>query len=156
MHWRIWAKFVVLLVFAGIWFSAFGEYIGVSYKVLRSTASTLFIASFFTLLLLLIVYTLFRADIADYSLLKRGKCVVGNVMSQRKVRGRRGSRSEISYAFPVGLGKPMTGRGTDWTRYYAKDMPVLVFYDPEDLSKHVAYCCTDWIVRLEDGTFLEP
>jgi len=50
----------------------------------------------------------------------------------------------------------MTGRGIDLTDYYLKDMPVLVFYDPEDLSKHVAYCCTDWIVRLEDGTFLEP
>ena len=156
MQWRIWAKFVVLLVFAGIWSSEFGEYIEVSYRVLRSMAATLFIASLFALLLLLIFYALFRGNISDYSLLKRGKCIVGKVISQRKIRGRRGSRSEICYSFPVGPGKPMTGRGIDLTDCYMKDTPVLVFFDPVDISKHVAYCCTDWIVRLEDGTLLEP
>jgi hypothetical protein len=27
-------------------------------------------------------------------------------------------------------------------RLYLKDMPVLVFFDPEDISRKVAYCCT--------------
>jgi hypothetical protein len=157
MHWRIWAKYGVLFIFAAVWIYALGGYASASFRILNSKGSAIFVVGFLTLPLLLIFYAFFSGHIADHSLLKRGKCVVGSVISQRRIRkGRGGSRSEICYSFPVGPGKPMTGRGTDWTRYYAKDMPVLVFYDPEDISKHVAYCCTDWIVRLEDGTFLEP
>jgi hypothetical protein len=139
-----------------MWFSAFAEHARFAFTVLNSRGSATFIVAFLTLPLLLIIYALFKGDLTDYALLKHGKCVVGQVTSQRRVRGRRGSRSEICYSLPVGPGRPMTGCGTDWTGYYLKDMRVLVFYDPEDFSKHVAYCCADWIVRLEDGTFLEP
>jgi hypothetical protein len=156
MHWRIWAKCVVLFIFAAVWIYTLGGYASASFRILNNKGSAIFVVAFLTLPLLLIFYSLFSGDIADHSLLKRGKCVVGSVISQRRIRKGRGSRSEICYSFPVGPGKPMTGRGTDRTDYYLKDMPVLVFYDPEDFSKHVAYCCTDWMVRLEDGTSLEP
>jgi len=156
MSWRIWAEFIILILLVGIGFFTFGEYARGFCRVLSSTASAKFVVAFITLLLLLIFYALLRRNISEYSLLKRGKCVVGRVISQRRVKMGRGSRSEISYEFPVGPGKPMTGRGADWTHHYLKDLPVLVFYDPEDISQNVAYCCTNWIVRLEDGTHLEP
>ena len=156
MHWRIWAKFFVLVLVVGIGLSAFGEYVMAFYRVLNNMVSAIFPVAFITLLVALFLYSLFRSDISDHSLLKQGKCVVGRVISQRRVKMGRGSRSEISYSFPVGPGKPMTGDGTDWTGFYLKDMPVLVFFDPEDISRNVAYCCAAWNVRLEDGTFLEP
>lgn len=157
MHWRIWVKFFVLVIFAAMWLYALGGHRRVAFRVFDGTGAAIFVVAFLTLPLLLISYALLSGDISEYALLKRGKCVIGNVISQRTIRGGRGrSWSEIYYSFPVGPGKPMTGHGRDWTDYYLKDTPVVVFYDPEDFSKHVAYCCTDWIARLEDGTLLEP
>ena len=156
MSWRIWAEFIILILLVGIGFFTLDEYARGFYRVLSNTVSGVFLAALITPLLLVIFYALFRPDISDYSLLKRGNCVVGTVVSQTRVRSGKGSRSEISYSFSVGPGKPMTGRGTDWTHDYLKDMPVLVFFDPEAISRNVAYCCTGWKVRLQDGTFLKP
>jgi len=149
-------KYFVLVIFAAVGIYAVGGYASASFRILHSLGSAIFVVALLTLPLLLILYVLLRGDISDHSLLMQGKCVVGVVLSQKRVRSGRSSQSEIIYSFPVGPGKPMTGRGIDWTKHYLKDMPVLVFYDSEDFSKHVAYCCADWIVRLEDGTLLEP
>lgn len=156
MHWRIWAKCLVFIIVAVAWFYTLGKPAIASSRTLNRGGDAIFVVAFLALPILLIFYVLLRGEISEYSLLKRGKCVVGNVISQRRIREGRGSRSEIWYSFAVGPGKPMTGRGIDWTKQYLKGMPVLVFYDPEDISKHVAYCCADWIVLLEDGTSLEP
>ena len=156
MGWLSWAKLFVVVLVVGIGFSTFGGYLMAFHRMLSGIVSAIFLMAFITLFVLLIFYSLFRSDISDHSLLKRGKCVVGRVISQRRIKMGRGSRSEISYSFPIGPGKPMTGRGTDWTGFYSKNMPVLVFFDTEDISKNVAYCCIAWKVRLEDGTFLEP
>lgn len=156
MTWRIWAEFVVLVLVAAVEFFAFGEYARVLYRLLKNRGPAKFVVAFLTLLPLLILYVLLRHNISEYSLLKRGRCVVGRVISQRRVKVGRGSRSEIDYAFPVGPGKPMTGSGIDRTGFYLEDMPVLVFFAPDDISKNVAYCSSGWQVRLEDGTLLEP
>jgi len=50
----------------------------------------------------------------------------------------------------------MMGRGTDWTRNYKSNKPVLVFYDPQDISRYVAFCSTGWRVRSTSGATLEP
>jgi hypothetical protein len=48
------------------------------------------------------------------------------------------------------------GRTRDRTDSYEKDMPILVFFDPEDISRNVAYCSTDWRVQTREGVWLEP
>jgi hypothetical protein len=156
MTWRIWVEFLVLVLVAGTGFSTFGGYVMAFYRVSSGTVSAIFLMAFITLFVFLIFYSLFCSGVSDHSLLKQGKCVAGKVISQRRIKMGRGSQSEITYSFPVGPGKPMTGHGTDWTGFYLKDMPVLVFFDREDISKNVAYCCAAWKVRLEDGTLLEP
>jgi len=90
------------------------------------------------------------------SILKMGKSCTGMIVSQRWVRDGRRSSNEVVYEFPVGGPARMVGRGIDRTRMYRVNMSVLVFYDPEDISRNVAFCCTDWRVRNQAGQILEP
>jgi hypothetical protein len=94
----------------------------------------------------------------DAKLVRKGECVFGRIVSQKRVSlgPRQGSWSEIVYSFPIGCGKPMMGRTRDRTGSYKKDMPILVFFDPEDISRNLAYCGTDWRVQTRDGVWFEP
>lgn len=95
-------------------------------------------------------------ELRNRSLLTMGACSAGNVTSQRWIKSRRSRRSEITYVFPVGDGKPMRGSATDLTGEYVENMPVLVFYDPDDISRNVAICCTRWRLRTNEGFSFEP
>ena len=50
----------------------------------------------------------------------------------------------------------MTGLGFDCTKTYTAGMSVIVFYDPDDISRNVAICCTGWRVQTLAGFTLEP
>jgi hypothetical protein len=81
---------------------------------------------------------------------------VGRIIAQGMVRvGKHGKVSKINYLFSVGPGKPMSGHGIDDTSAFSKDMRVLVFYDPEDISRYVAYCSTYWRIQTDEGYLLE-
>jgi hypothetical protein len=86
-------------------------------------------------------------------LLRDGSCSTGTVV--RRWRAGRKSVS-IAYEFPVGGYKPMTGKGSAQAGDYNEGDPVVVFYNPEDISKYVAICGTVWRVRTKTGTVLEP
>jgi hypothetical protein len=95
-------------------------------------------------------------ELREVALLRAGECGVGKILSHRRIGGGRGAWREVIYSFPVGRGKPMTGRGKDRTFHYSKDQPILVFYDPLDISHHVAYCSTWWRNQIGNGVCLEP
>jgi hypothetical protein len=116
---------------------------------------------FLTPLIFLIVISSIALNIGfelmrQRALLRTGTCCVGTIISQRKIGNGRHKQSEIIYQFPVGGHKPMTGRGIDGSKFYKLNMPVLVFYDPKDISRNVAICSTNWRVRTEAGYILEP
>jgi hypothetical protein len=83
-------------------------------------------------------------------------CSVGTVVFEQKTGGGIFKRTRIVFEFPVGGHKPMTGQGSDWTKSYKVNTPVLVFYDGGDISKYVATCSTVWRVRTAAGVLLEP
>jgi len=90
-------------------------------------------------------------------LLATGACSVGQVVFEQKTGGAILRRTKIVFEFPVGGHKPMTGQGSDLTKSYKRNTPVLVFYDPNDISKYVALCSTVWRVRtLVPMVLLEP
>ena len=95
-------------------------------------------------------------ELRNRPLLVKGECSAGKVISQRWVKSGRTKRSKIVYEFPVGVGKPMRGHGTDRTGEYAVNTPLLVFYDPDDIARNVALCCTRWRIHTGDGSLLEP
>jgi hypothetical protein len=112
-------------------------------------------------ILCLLALTIIREKLivgrSNRRLIEAGECAVGRIISQKRVRERRGpSASKIVYSFPVGCGKPMTGQGTDETASYTEGMAVLVFYDPDDTSQNVAYCSTSWRIRSNEGHLLLP
>jgi hypothetical protein len=96
--------------------------------------------------------------LSDAKLIKNGECVFGRIVSQKRVSFGTdgGTCREIVYSFAVGCGKPMMGRTRDRTDSYEKDMPILGFFDPEDISRNVGYCSTDWRVQTREGVWLEP
>jgi hypothetical protein len=65
-------------------------------------------------------------------------------------------RSEIAYEFKDGTERTWNGKGNDFTFEYLVDTPVLTFYDKVDPARNVAYCCTNWRIRFEDGSLLDP
>jgi hypothetical protein len=91
-------------------------------------------------------------------LLRDGAYSIGKVVVQQRQRGGLGTRgmSRVVYEFSVGGHRAMTGRGVDWTSEYKVDSPILVFFDADDISKHVALCSTVWRVRTKEGVLLEP
>jgi hypothetical protein len=92
----------------------------------------------------------------EKKLLQFGSCSTGKVVDVHAERSRGSSRNKIRYEFPVGGHKPMTGHGPDKAGTYKVGSPVMVFYDPSDISKHVAICSTFWMVGGKDGQFLNP
>jgi hypothetical protein len=104
----------------------------------------------------LFVFTEMFRELRNRPLLVKGECSSGKVISQRWVRSGRRKSNEIAYEFQVGGVMPMKGHGTDWTNQYCVNMPVLVFYDPDDISRNVAICCTRWRIRTREGILIEP
>ena len=107
------------------------------------------------LLLSVTIFTMVRDSISDRELITRGECVVGRVTSQRQAGGKT-KRNEIAYEFKDGAERTWKGKGSDFTFEYLVEAPVLVFYDQSDPKRNVAYCCTDWRIRLENGSCLDP
>jgi hypothetical protein len=113
---------------------------------------------FFAIMLLVILVFGLRSALRalwERKLLCYGDRSTGKVISQQRI-GNWARKSLIIYEFPVGGHKPMIGRGTDWTRNYKPNKPVVVFYDPQDISRYVAFCSTGWRVRTHTGAILEP
>jgi hypothetical protein len=121
----------------------------------RDITNFVWIIGIFVLMLMILSREAFQLA-RDYRLLKAGKCALGKIIAQRKVGAGRQKRSEITYQFPVGPGKPMTARGIDITNTYSPNMSIAIFYDPNDFSKNVGICCTNWRVRTKGGHLLEP
>lgn len=90
------------------------------------------------------------------ALIRTGAYSIGRVIFFRKSRSGLSRKKAIAYEFPVGRHKPMTGRGVDWTGKSSMDSSILVFYDPNDISRYVALCSTFWQVRTETGDFFRP
>lgn len=96
-----------------------------------------------------------RVDLRTRALVTRGACVIGRVTRQR-VRGYRTMWNDVRYEFNAASGINVTGKGADYTFVYLEKTPVLVFYDPNDPHRNVAYCCTFWRIRTGATTLLEP
>lgn len=84
-------------------------------------------------------------------LLRTGSYSIGTVLAKEKPSLWSFGKSAIAFDFPVGGHKPMTGRGFDWTGKYSAHNPLLVFYDPSDISRYVAICSTPWRVPSHPG-----
>lgn len=113
---------------------------------------------FFAIMLLVVLAFGLRAAwraLWERKLLRFGACSTGKVVSQQRI-GNWARKSLIIYEFPVGGHKPMVGRDTDWTRNYKPNKPLVVFYDPQDISRYVAFCSTGWRVHTRNGALLEP
>jgi hypothetical protein len=95
-------------------------------------------------------------SVLQRKLVKTGACSVGKVIFEQKTGGAIFKKTRVVFEFPVGGYKPMTGQGSDLTKSYKADAPVLVFYHANDISKYVALCSTVWRVRTKDGVLLEP
>jgi len=90
------------------------------------------------------------------SLLQNGSYSVGMVLAKQKPSLWSLGKSYMAFEFPVGGHKPMTGHGFDWSGKSSSDKPILVFYDPSDISRYVAACSTPWRVRTHSGEFFGP
>lgn len=115
--------------------------------------------AFFVILLVLGLPAALRMivrSLLQRKLLQTGACSVGIVVFERKSGGAIFKKTRIVFEFPVGGHKPMSGQGSDLTKSYKADSPVVVFYNPNDISKYVALCSTVWRVRTKDGVLLEP
>jgi hypothetical protein len=115
--------------------------------------------AFFVILLVLGLPTAMRMivrSLLQRRLLQTGVCAVGNVVFEQKTGGAIFKKTRIVFEFPVGGHKPMTGQGSDLTKSYKADSPVVVFYDPGDISKYVALCSTVWRATTKEGVLLEP
>ena len=115
---------------------------------------------FFAIMLLVVLGFGLRAVLRAFwerKLLRFGACSTGTILTQQRTGGGLAlKRPFIIYEFPVGGHKPMVGRGTDWTGNYKPNKPVVVFYDPQDISRYVAFCSTGWRVRTRTGTLFSP
>jgi hypothetical protein len=91
------------------------------------------------------------------NVLRNGIFTVGTVVVQKNVSvGRGRSKSVITYRFSVGSGKPMLGKGTDHTETYYENSHLLVCFDPNDIARNLALCCTYWRVRTQGGELIDP
>jgi hypothetical protein len=90
------------------------------------------------------------------SLLRTGSYSIGTVLAKQNPSLWSFGKTAITFEFPVGGHKPMTGRGFDWTGKYSANKPLLVFYDPSDISFYVAVCSTPWRVRTQTGEIFRP
>jgi hypothetical protein len=130
-----------------------------AYSRIAAHSETKLIAVVFPIMFLLLLAIFsgeFLREWRNNNLLRNGIFVTGRVIAQRRVKQGRGSKSEIVYQFPVGPGKPMTGRGYDATKLYAMGSYVLVCFCPKNISQNVAICSTGWRVYDRSGFVLEP
>jgi hypothetical protein len=125
-------------------------------NIKTATAIRLSAPVFILACLLGVALAVILEDLRELRLLQSGNCVMGRVVDKIKAAGGRGRRTLLVYQFAVGPGKPMTAKGTDYTKSRAINSPVLVFFDPNRLEKHVALCSTGWTVYDESGRLIEP
>jgi hypothetical protein len=90
------------------------------------------------------------------TLLRSGCYSIGTVIAKQKPNLWSFGKSAVAFEFPVGGHKPMTGRGFDWTGKCSPGNPILVFYDPSDISRYVALRSTPWQVRTQLGEVFQP
>jgi len=95
-------------------------------------------------------------SISQRSLLRTGSYSIGTVVARQKPGLWSFGKSAIAFEFPVGGHKPMSGRGFDWTGRSSSNNPVIVFYDPADISCYVAACSTPWRVCTKSGELFRP
>jgi hypothetical protein len=130
-----------------------------AYSWIAAHSETKLIEVVFSIMFLLLL-TIFSGEFLrewrNNNLLRNGIFVTGRVIAQRGLKQGRGSKSEIVYQFPVGPGKPMTGRGYDATKLYSMGSYVLVCFCPKNISQNVAICSTGWRVYDRSGFVLEP
>jgi hypothetical protein len=78
------------------------------------------------------------------------------VRSQIETKVGRGQRvSEISYSFTDDLGQTWFGEGSDHTKSYFPEMPLVIFYDLKDPAQNVVACTTAWQVLGPDKELVE-
>jgi len=148
-------KFAALALLVALW-----GFLWSCLPVIRSGArvspfNLIFFAGMLVIAMPIALKATFRA-FWEWELLRTGASSWGKVLSQQRIGSWSFKKTVIIYEFPVGGHKPMMGRGTDWTRNYKADKSVLVFYDPQDISRYVAFCSTGWRVHSSSGTILEP
>jgi hypothetical protein len=100
------------------------------------------------------VYEL-RRELRNRPILANGEFALGAVTSQQDIGGRT-RRSKIAYEFRDTQGRIWRGKGYDFTKAYAENMAILVFYEPNDPSQNVALCATIWRLRSKHGELISP
>jgi hypothetical protein len=122
----------------------------------RHTDQLQLLALFAIPVLLAVAARFIIKSIGQRSLLQTGSYSVGTVVAKQRPGLWTLGKSAIAFEFPVGGHKPMTGRGFDWTGKSSANNPVIVFYDPNDISRYVAACSTPWRVRTQSGELFRP
>jgi len=89
-------------------------------------------------------------------LMSTGWYSIGTVIAKQRPNPWSFSKSAITFEFPVGGHKPMTGRSFDWTGRCSPNKPILVFYDASDISRYVVLCSTPWRVPTHSGELFRP
>jgi hypothetical protein len=102
-------------------------------------------------LVLAIVARFLVNSLGHRTLLRTGSWSIGTVLAKQKSSMWSFGKSAVAFDFSVGGHKPMTGRGFDWSGKLAPGKPILVFYDPSDISRYVALCSSFWQVRTHSG-----
>ena len=122
----------------------------------RHTDQLQLLALFAIPVLLAVAARFIIKSIGQRSLLQTGSYSVGTVVAKQRPGLWTLGKSAIAFEFPVGGHKPMTGRGFDWAGKSSVNNPVIVFYDPNDISRYVAACSTPWRVRTQSGELFRP
>jgi hypothetical protein len=89
-------------------------------------------------LLLLIPYGMWRAQVRECDLLQNGEIAEGRVTRQWLNK----NTSSIAYEFTDFMGNKHTGLGSDYTNKLYQGMAVPVFYDSNKPKRQIAYCST--------------
>ena len=153
MGWPIKAQIIVSILFCAMFMVWFNETIP---SIKTATLIQLTAPAFVFLCLVVVASAVLIKDLRELRLLQYGNCVMGRVVNKIKAAGGRGRRILLVYQFAVGPGKPMTAKGSDFTKSCSINSRVLVFFDPDRLERHVALCSTGWRVHDESGRPIEP
>ena len=122
----------------------------------RQTDQLQLLALFAIPILLAVAARLIIKSMGERSLLQTGSYSIGTVVAKQRPGLWSFGKSAIAFEFPVGGHKPMHGRGFDWTGKSSTNNPVIVFFDPNDISRYVAACSTPWRVRTQSGELFRP
>ncbi len=82
-----------------------------------------------------------RKGFKRHGLLQNGEVVIGRVLSQER-SGEWKQSSKITYDFEDLMGGVTSDTATDMTESLYEGMPMVVFYEAEDVEKHVVLCET--------------